>query len=162
MGEIRIGIPASERGHGFIDLAPYADQIEKLAGVGLNLQQIAQVLDVSDETIRKRMHESPEIALALKKGRAKAYANVAKTAYELATSGTEPAMTMFWLKCQAKWREREPETVNLSLVLNRYGAEKLEDLGTGEIVEVMRQIAGGTEDGFNEERAPRALPRDPK
>jgi hypothetical protein len=74
-------------------------QVEDLAGYGLTHAQIAHVLKVSQDTVERHYAEELEAGLAL------ALATVAKTAFQMATSGEEPAMTMFWLKTRAKWKE---------------------------------------------------------
>jgi predicted transcriptional regulator len=74
-------------------------QAEDLAGYGLTHEQIAHVLGVSQDTVERHYTDELEAGLAL------ALATVAKTAYQMATSGDEPAMTMFWLKTRAKWKE---------------------------------------------------------
>ena len=40
------------------------------------------------------------------KGEAKALGRVSQKAFEMAVSGNQPAMTMFYLKCRGKWTER--------------------------------------------------------
>ncbi len=77
-------------------------EIESLAGLGLNQEQIARIKGICIDTLRK--YALP----AYKSGQAKAIARVARTAFELAISGKCPAMTMFYLKTQARWREQPP------------------------------------------------------
>lgn len=70
-----------------------------LASSGVPHRIIAEVLKTSETTLRARFpHELAE---------AKALCNcqVIQTAFRMATSGRVPAMTMFWLKTQAHWRE---------------------------------------------------------
>lgn len=43
--------------------------------------------------------------MAISSGRSKAAAAVCETAFNMATSGAHPAMTMFWLKTRQGWRE---------------------------------------------------------
>jgi transposase len=74
-------------------------RVETLSGVGLDAKQIANVEGMSRATIFRLY------AKELSDGRDKAIANVSKKAYELAMSGKNPAMLMFWLKCRAQWRE---------------------------------------------------------
>ena len=97
------------------------DQAEKMAGLGMNGDQIGLIIGVSKKTIERRMHDQPELAVALERGRAKASAAVRNTAFKMATSGKHAAMTIFWLKCRDQWREAsEPieanEPVKLSYV----------------------------------------------
>ena len=80
-------------------------KIEALAGYGLTVQQIASVLGMSKKTFERRMREIPGINDALEKGRAVALAKVGQTAYDMATSGQFPVMTIFWMKVRGGWRE---------------------------------------------------------
>jgi hypothetical protein len=84
-------------------------QVEKLAGLGLNMKQIAHIIGVCKKTLERRMQDQPEVAVAVEKGRALAIAKVSKTAYELALSGKHPVMTIFFLKCRAGWSETDAE-----------------------------------------------------
>jgi len=86
------------------------DQASKLAGLGLNMKQIASVIGVCKKTIERRMHDQPELVVAIEKGRAEALAMVSKTAYQMATSGKSPVSTFFWLKCKGGWSETDVDT----------------------------------------------------
>jgi hypothetical protein len=74
-------------------------QVETLAGYGLTVEQIGHVLECSHDTVKRHY------VCELERGQAVACFKVAQTAFQMATSGQEPAMTMFWLKTRAKWRE---------------------------------------------------------
>lgn len=74
-------------------------QVETLAGFGLTDDNIALVIGISEGTLKRRFREE------LDRGRALAKATVAQTAFKMATSGKQPAMTMFWLKTQCRWKE---------------------------------------------------------
>lgn len=74
-------------------------QVTALAGYGLNQQQIAAIIGIGRSTLQTHYQEE------LDSGKAKASAKVAQTAYEMAISGKVPAMTMFWLKTQCRWKE---------------------------------------------------------
>lgn len=84
-------------------------QCGKLAGIGLNIKQIADFIGVSKKTLDRRMADQPELLDSIEKGRSKAAASVMKTAFEMATSGQHPTFTMFWLKCRAGWSETDAE-----------------------------------------------------
>lgn len=75
-------------------------QVETMAGLGLRTEDIAAVVGVGKRTIERRLLE------AVQRGRSRATAQVAQTAFRMAVSGETPAMTMFWLKCQGRWREK--------------------------------------------------------
>jgi hypothetical protein len=79
------------------------DEIETMAGLGLRFEDIAAVKGMSDDTLKKYAADR------LQRGRAKAKTQVMQTAYKMAVSGKQPAMTMFWLKTRACWRENQQE-----------------------------------------------------
>ena len=81
--------------------------VARLTGLGLNMQQVADALGISKDTLERRVTEDENLRLGLAQGRAKAATAVAETAFKLATSGEHPAMTMFWLKTRLGWRENE-------------------------------------------------------
>ncbi len=74
-------------------------QVETMAGLGLRDEDIANVVGLGEATIQRHCR------LELKRGRARATAAVANTAYRLAVGGQCPAATFFWMKCRAGWRE---------------------------------------------------------
>jgi L-fucose isomerase-like protein len=77
-------------------------QIMLMAGIGLTHDQIAKVMDISDETLRR--HYKQELATA----KAMLNTQVAGNLYSIATSKDHKgAVTaaIFWLKTQAKWKE---------------------------------------------------------
>jgi hypothetical protein len=80
------------------------EQVEKMAGCGLTLEQIAYCLDISDDTLQRRFQERPEVLRAYKVGKAKAIRAVANTVYLKAVAG-EGAFPFFYMKTQANWRE---------------------------------------------------------
>jgi len=76
--------------------------VEALSGYGVREDEIAQTLrdGIDPKTLRKHFRRE------LDQGAAKANAAVAQTAYKMAISGRHPAMTMFYLKCRAGWKEK--------------------------------------------------------
>lgn len=85
--------------------------VETLSGIGLNESQIASHFGVSQNSFTKYKKEVPGIVEAIAKGKAKAIANVAKTAYEMAMSKEHPTMTQFWLKNRAKEEWSDKQTI---------------------------------------------------
>jgi len=85
------------------------DQIEIMSGLGMKMTDISLVLGFSDTTLYNMCDRDERVLVAIKTGKAKAIAAVTQTAYQLAKGGKHPAMTMFWLKCQQRWREVHPE-----------------------------------------------------
>lgn len=77
----------------------------KMAGQGLNLNQMAALLEISDATLDRLIKRDPRVKDAIEKGRAEASEAITYTAFRMAASGRHPAMTMFWLKCRERWKE---------------------------------------------------------
>lgn len=83
----------------------------KLAGIGCNLNQIANIMGVSPATLDAMILRDESIAQAISKGRDDASGQVMRTAYQMAVSGKIPAMTIFWLKTRQRWAEARDENV---------------------------------------------------
>ena len=79
-------------------------KIERLAGQGFRLEDIAIACDVSTSTLQK-WKDTPAVATAYRKGRIEATSNVAERLYTLALGG-DVAACIFWLKAQAGWSDR--------------------------------------------------------
>lgn len=80
--------------------------VERASGLGIRVEEIAQLVvpgGISTRTLYKYFSNE------LKTGKAKGTASIVRTAYNMARSGRFQAMTMFWLKCQAGWREKQRE-----------------------------------------------------
>ena len=74
-------------------------KVVQLAAYGLTVEQISCIVEIPLRTLQRLY------AKEIQEGIAKAALKVTQTAYQMATSGTNPAMTMFWLKCRCRWRE---------------------------------------------------------
>ena len=76
-------------------------QVLLMSGIGLTQDQIARVMLVSDETLRKYYSDE------LETGAAKMNAAVAQNLYSIATSKGQGAVAaaIFWMKTRANWRE---------------------------------------------------------
>lgn len=79
---------------------------EKLAARGLTMEQIAHSLGLGMSTLYEKKADFPELADALKRGKAKGIATIANCLFENAKAGNTTAQ-IFYLKCQAKWKEEE-------------------------------------------------------
>ena len=74
-------------------------QVKTLAGLGVPQQQICRLIGLrSPKTLRR--YYGTELSLGI----AESTTNVLRTAFKLASSRRDPAMTMFWLKTRAHWR----------------------------------------------------------
>lgn len=91
-------------------------QIEAMAGLGLNLDQMSNILGMSPRTLDRRIAEDKEkmeagkpgtsnIYGAIEKGRAKGDLKLTQSAFNMATSGKHPVMTIFLCKVRLGWRE---------------------------------------------------------
>jgi len=84
-------------------------QVEIMGGLGMKMADISLVLGFSEKTLYNLCERDDRILRAMKSGKAKAVSAVSQTAYQMAKSGKHLAMTIFWLKCQQRWREVHPE-----------------------------------------------------
>jgi len=82
---------------------------KSMAAMGIPQEHIAHMIGChSPKTLRKHFRRELDVGLS------GANYTVAKTLYNMAKSGKEPAATMFWLKCRGGWRERpafEPASI---------------------------------------------------
>jgi hypothetical protein len=81
-------------------------ELEALSGAGVQMERIAAYFELKNKKTLERMQKRDKrVKVAIEKGRAIAEASVTKTAFDMATSGKHPVMTIFWLKTRAKWKE---------------------------------------------------------
>ena len=80
-------------------------KVKALAGFGVRQEEICAIIGLrSPKTLRKRFGRELELGVV------EARAQVTQAAFKLATSGSDPASTMFWLKCRARWGVKDPES----------------------------------------------------
>ena len=89
------------------------ETIEKLAGLGLNQADIAEVLGFSGRTLRRRINEDERVLAAYKRGRAKGHEFAAKCLRNMMLSG-EVAAVIFYLKTQCGWSVEKSESSSVS------------------------------------------------
>ncbi len=98
------------------------NEIERLAGMGLNERQICASLGINPSTLTRKKHIK-SIKHALEKGRAKAIAQVSSQLFNNAMEGKETS-AIFFLKNMDpdNWKDRNiletNHTINLSHVIN--------------------------------------------
>lgn len=85
------------------------DKAEELASQGLEQQQIAYCLGIGLSTFYEKKNENKEFAEAIKKGKAKGIAKVTKHLLDNIEKGNV-AGQIFYLKCQANWKEAKEDT----------------------------------------------------
>ena len=74
-------------------------QAQSASGLGLPQDQIAALIGIAPDTLRK--HYELELGL----GKAQASAAVAKTLFNKATTGGDTTAMIWWTKSQMKWSE---------------------------------------------------------
>jgi len=74
-------------------------QAQSASGLGLPQDQIAALIGIAPETLRK--HYDLELGL----GKAQASAAVAKTLFNKATVGQDTTACIWWTKAQMRWSE---------------------------------------------------------
>lgn len=92
--------------------APTPQQISdagKLYGLGMGISRVAAYFGVSEQTFRHAMKKDAAMRSSLEKNEADAIGAVSKSAYEMAISKKHPVMTIFYLKCRGRWREKNFE-----------------------------------------------------
>jgi len=85
-------------------------QVKKLQSLASTLTkgQLADYFSMSETTFRAIEARQPEVSDAYKKGRATQQAKMGKNLLKLAMDGNVAA-NIFWLKCQAGWKETTAE-----------------------------------------------------
>jgi len=76
-------------------------QAQSASGLGLPQDQIAALIGIAPETLRK--HYDLELGL----GKAQASAAVAKTLFNKATVGQDTTAMIWWTKAQMRWAETQ-------------------------------------------------------
>jgi hypothetical protein len=87
--------------------------IEDMAGRGAVLDDIAYVIGIPPATLDRIKARDERVELAYRRGRAIATDNMATRLWAIANQDTDlrsaTVATIFWLKAQAKWSEKQPE-----------------------------------------------------
>ncbi len=91
-------------------------QIERLARFHTQ-DEIAEILEISSKTLRRKVQSDARVLSSYKKGKAKLNGAIARTLIFKALSGDTTCM-IFYLKCQAGWRETDPKQVEPSKIAN--------------------------------------------
>ncbi len=75
-------------------------QVEDMAGMGLPFEQIAALIGIKDDTLRKHFEDE------LVTGKGKTNFQVGQSLYKKAIGG-DTAAAIFWAKTQMRWKETE-------------------------------------------------------
>lgn len=81
------------------------EQVERLAAIGLNEQQVADSLGISQSTLGNRKKDSCDFYDALKRGQAKGIATVANNLFTQSKEGNVSA-GIFFMKNRAGWSDK--------------------------------------------------------
>ena len=92
------------------------NEVERLASIGLNEQQVADSLGISVDTLGNRKKESSDFSDALKRGKAKGIQAVSNALYDQALSGQTSA-AIFFMKNRAKWTDRQETNTTVSMTV---------------------------------------------
>lgn len=82
-------------------------EVERMAGMGLNLQQISNIIGISDRTLRRLRQGNEVLSAAISRGQAMATLSVATALYNKGLEGHVGA-AKFWLSRRGgdEWREK--------------------------------------------------------
>lgn len=126
-------------------------QVERMAKIGMTVEQIAVVLGRGRRSMFKDLKAHPDLQAAYDRGKQFGIDEISNTAYAMALSGKVPAMTIFWLKCQARWKEvthvEHSGTLTLEkLVAGSYQPEIIEHKPSGNITRGSRELLASADD----------------
>lgn len=79
--------------------------VEKLASIGLTMQEIASAVGVSDRTLRRKMQSMTDLADAIERGRHKGTATILNAMFKKASNGDVTA-AKWWLSVHANRTEK--------------------------------------------------------
>ena len=104
-------------------------QVSLMAGIGLTHGQIAKIIGISDETLRKYYDKELEVSAAMMN------AQVAQNLYSIATSKGAGAVAsaIFWMKTRGGWREVERKEITgkdgapIAINTNKLNVSQLDD-----------------------------------
>lgn len=90
---------AKATGKAFVPTDKERATVKAMAGYGIKQDDIARVIGVHGETLRKAFRHELDIAAT------EANAQVAQSLFKMATSGQNVAAAIFWLKTRAGWKD---------------------------------------------------------
>jgi len=104
-------------------------QVSLMAGIGLTHNQIAKIVGISDETLRKYYDKELEVSAAMMN------AQVAQNLFSIATSKGAGAVAsaIFWMKTRGGWREVERKEITgkdggaITINTNKLDVSQLDD-----------------------------------
>lgn len=110
------------------------NMVRQLSGYGITQDQICSLLDISRNTLTKYCINELHV------GKAQANAKVAASLFKQATEANNITAIIFWLKCQAGWKE----TSTIEVINAESDDNKFRELVTGLQQSKLKTEEGGT------------------
>ena len=92
-------------------------EVERLSGIGLSNKEVASALGIAEATLYRRKQDNESFESALKKGRAKAAADIANAVYENAMKGNITAQ-IWYEKTRRGLSDKVPIDGDVEIKLN--------------------------------------------
>lgn len=94
-------------------------KVQKMAGHGMTIKQICDILGISQDTLENSRRESATLQKAIEKGQAMAQEVIAQTLFQQAKSGNIAAL-IWWEKTRANRSEKQKieHTLPIEEILN--------------------------------------------
>lgn len=118
--------------HAFQPTEEQRRTVKSMAGFGIPQADIAAVIGINPETLRKHFRHELDVAMA------EANARVAGSLFRLATEGENVTAAIFWLKCRAGWKEPRDTDANEPTTIRIIGGLPEQAKGEPERVEEVR------------------------
>ena len=99
----------------FVITKAILEEVEKLAFLLLNQSQIADCLGIRLETLCRKKKQHDQFNQAIKRGRARGLAELAKDLRQ--HQKNTPAAAIFKAKVHLKWKENEPEDPDIPEII---------------------------------------------
>jgi transcriptional regulator with XRE-family HTH domain len=87
--------------------------LERMAAVGMTVEQMANILGISHDTLQRYEKNDPEVNACIKRGRDNAIFEIAAVAFQAAKNPDNTADRCFWLKTRARWTEKSEIDMNV-------------------------------------------------
>jgi len=96
-------------------IQPDLKEVERLASIGLNEQQVADSLGINIGTLQKRKDDNAGFLAALKRGKAKGVQAVSNALFDQATELNNTSAAIFFMKNRAGWTDKAESTVKVTM-----------------------------------------------
>jgi len=106
-------------------------ELQRMAKIGMTMEQIANVHGMRVQTLYNRIEENSQLMDAIKRGRGQGVNTITSKGFDMASSGDNTTMTIFWLKCQAGWKE--PQVFELKVLHEIFGKKEIGDIELAEL-----------------------------